>query len=52
MAHGVELRWGGLDVDLSVPALINQMFSSRKVMARPAGQRNRPQRRLLSERMD
>lgn len=36
--HGARLSWDALDVDLSVPALINQMFGSRKVMARLAGQ--------------
>jgi hypothetical protein len=35
---GAGLRWEVLDFELSVPALINQMFGSRKFMARLAGQ--------------
>lgn len=38
LGQGAGLRWEVLDVDLSVPALINQMFGSRKFMARLAGQ--------------
>lgn len=42
LKHGAGLRWESLDVDLSVPGLFNQVFGTRKLNARLAGQVKSP----------
>lgn len=39
---GAELRWDDLDTNLSVSGLLNQIFNTRKVLARIAGQVKSP----------
>lgn len=42
LGKGFGLHWEALDVDLSVPGLIDYVFGSRKLMAQHAGQVKSP----------
>ena len=42
LRNGAELRWEDLDTDLAVSGLLNQIFSTRKLLARIAGQVKSP----------
>jgi hypothetical protein len=42
LGKGFGLHWEALDVDLSVPGLVDYVFGSRKLMARQAGQAKSP----------
>ncbi len=38
LRNGAHLRWEALDTEIAVTGLLNQIFSTRKVLARIAGQ--------------
>lgn len=42
LGNGLGLHWEALDTDLSVPGLVDQVFGTRKFMARLAGQVKSP----------
>lgn len=42
LRNGAELRWEDLDTEIAVAGLLNQIFSTRKVLARIAGQVKSP----------
>ena len=42
LRNGAHLRWEDLDTEIAVTGLLNQIFSTRKVLARLAGQVKSP----------
>jgi hypothetical protein len=42
LRNGAQLRWDDLDTEIAVTGLLNQIFSTRKVLARIAGQVKSP----------
>lgn len=49
LRNGAQLRWEELDTEIAVAGLLNQVFSTRKILARIAGQVRSPVKTAVAQ---